>query len=372
MRNKLRCIFPFVFVFLLVSKGICTETSMLNLDLFQTGSYFSKCEIQFYNFNFLNTHTDKDYLTSLNRPLLISNETNTATKFYNSRYQLVRCKTIITVEDNNAQTMINYLDLHAFKESNYFIIFNLTLKFTNTGILAKFNSFIHVLIHSPSPTDSYQGYDYIQECNCLKLTHVPFGNFIPVSEKLRRNFNNQIVYAGTVYGRERIGTNCPEWYINSCPVQSRIIEIQRKYFNFTPHFKQDSKLNKFFRDSRLYEKDIHTYISDNAFYDWHRNYTNDSLQYFYSSTESYTLAYCEDKFKFTIPSFQYWISPFQLSVWIFVVAGIFVTSVVSFIASNSNSKSLQFAFFIHVSFFLRQSSPDRISLLQAGVFLLLL
>jgi len=306
----------------------------------------------------------EDYLTSLNRPLLISNETDTKTTFYNSRYQLVRCKIIIiTVEDDNTQTLYDFLYFHVFKQTNYFIIFNLTIDLINSGQLAKFNSLVHVLLHSKG---SYQSYDYIQDCNCLKLARFPFCNIlIPPSIQPTWNFNHQIVLIGNKHSpSDHLGPICSQWN-SPCNFHFKIIEIQRKYFNFTPHYKGHLKLNKYFWEDSLYEKDVQTYISDNMHDGWNRNYSNDSLQYFFTSTESHTLAYCEDELKFHSFSFQYWVSPFQLRVWIFIIVGIFVTSVIASIGSNLNS--LYFAFFIHVSFLFRQGLPVRISLLQLGV-----
>jgi len=360
-----RTIFFSVFVASLVPKCSCTQYTLANLDLFETDVYFSKCDINFNNFNFLTKSATEDYLTSLNRPLLIQNKTNTTVKFNNSRHQSVRCKIIITVEDDHSGTLSHLLNLHAIKESNYFIIFNLTLNFIHSGELAKYNSFIHVLIHSSSTKDSYQGYDYIQGCNCLKNAHVPFRNLIPLSKKIRWNFNNKIVLISNINRVEKIGPLCPEWHTKyGCNDHPKIIEILGSYFNFTPHYKDQLKVNKFFWDISLYEKHVSTYISDNMYYDWNRNYTNDSLQYFFTFSQTYTLAYCEDELRFPNLSLQYWVSPFTRSVWSLIIALILVTSVISAIG---NFKNFQFALFIHISVFLRQGVPDRISLLQLGV-----
>jgi len=369
MKNKLHRGVFFAFVILLVSKNCCTEYTLANLDLFKTDNYFRKCDVTFFDFNFISMQTDQHYLSSISRPLLIQNGTNTKAKSFITRYQLVRCKIIIAVHNKNSETLNEFLNLHAFRESNYFIIFNLTLTFINSRVLAKFNSFIHVLIHSSSTKDSYQGHDYIQECNCLRLARVPFRNPIPLSQKIRWNFNNKIILIGYIHGVEKLGPICQaKWvYRNGCPVQPKIIELLGNYLNFTPHYKHQLKVNKFFWDNSLYEKDVYTYISDNMYYSWNRNYSNDSLQYFFTGSESYILAYCEDELKFPNLSFQYWVSPFTLNVWILILTVIFITSV---IGSIQNSKSLQFALFIHVSVFLRQGLPDRISLLQLGVIFL--
>jgi len=357
----------FVFVILLVSKNSCTDHTLANLDLFKTDNYFRQCEIIFFDFSFISIQSAQHYLSSISRPLLIQNGTNPKAKSPITRYQIVRCKIIIAVHNNNSETFNDFLNLHAFKESNYFIIFNLTSNFIKSGELAKFNSFIHVLIRSSSTKESYQGYDYIQKCNCLRLARVPFRNLIPLSQKIkiRWNFNNKIVVIGNMNNIEKLGPLCSEWFVRYvCNPHPNIIEIHANYFNFTPYYKRSLKVNKFFWDNSLYEKDVNTYISDNIFYEWNRNYSNGSLQYFFTGSETYTLAYCEDELKFPNLSFRYWVSPFTLNVWILIVVLIFLTSVIT---CNANFKYLQIALFIHVSVFLRQGVPDRISLLQLGV-----
>jgi len=289
MQYKIDCGFLFVFVILLVSKISCTEFTLVNLDLFKTDFYFKKCEITFFDFNFLSTQSAQHFLTSTTRPILISNKIKTRAEFYSSRYQFVRCKIIVAVHDNNTETLNNLLNLHAFKDSNYFIIFNLTLKFIHSGELAKLNSFIHVLIQSKTTKDSYQGYDYIQGCNCLKLAQVPFRNLVALSQKERWNFNNQIVFVGTINGIDKIGPLCPEWHTRmGCSVQPKIIEMHGNHFNFTPYYKPSLKLQKFLWENSLYEKDIYTYISDNVIYKWNPVYSNDSLQNFFTYSESFT------------------------------------------------------------------------------------
>jgi len=356
--------FLFVFIILLVSKISCTEFTLVNLDLFKTDVYFKKCEIKFFDFDFMSTQSGQHFLTSTNRPILISNKIKAEAKFYSSRYQLERCKIIIAVQDNNTEPLNNLLNLLAFKDSNYFIIFNLTLKFIHSGELAKFNSLIHVLIQSKTTKDSYQGYDYIQRCNCLKLAQVPFSNLVALSQKDRWNFNKQIVFVGIISGIDKIGPLCPDWYTRlGCSVQPKIIEIHGNHLNFTPYYKPSLTVQKFLWENSLYEKDIYTYISDNVIYEWNPVYSNDSLQNFFTYSESFTLVYCEDELRFPGISFQYWVSPFRLNVWVFIIALIFITSV---IISNGNLKCLQFALFIHVSCFLRQGVPDRISILQVG------
>jgi len=281
MQYKLYDGFLFVFVISLVSKTWCTEYTVTNLDLFKTDNYFRKCEITFFDFSFISIQTAQHYLISIDRPLSMQNGTNTEAKSFVTRYQLVRCKIIIAVHNNNSKALNDFLNLHAFKESNYFVIFNFTLNFIKSRELAKFNSFIHVLIHSSSTKDSYQGYDYIQGCNGLKLARVPFRNLIPLSQKNRWNFNHQIILIGNINGVEKVGPICPaKWYIRyGCPVQYKISEILGNYLNFTPHYKYHFKVNKFIWDNSLYEKDIYTYISDNMFHDWNGNYSYDSLQY---------------------------------------------------------------------------------------------
>jgi len=365
MQYKLHCGFFFVFVISFALKSYCTEYAHTDLDLFKTDVYFSKCEITFFDLNFIGMQTAQNYLSSTTRPLLISNKNKTKAKFYSSRYQLVRCKIIIAVEDNNSEPLKELLNLHAFKESNYFIIFNLTSKFINLGELSKFNSFIHVLIHSSSTKVSYQSYDYVQECNCLKLAHMPFGNVIFRSQKDRWNFNKKIVFIGHINKVERIGLMCPRWFSRyGCPPHYKIIEMHGNYFNFTLHYKDQLKVSKFFWDIPLYEKDVYTYISDNMNNNWNRNYSNDSLQYFFTVPQTYTLAYCEDELKFPNLSFQYWVSPFTLNVWVLIIAVVFITSMIT---SIGNSKSLHFTIFVHISVLLRQGVPDRISLIQVGL-----
>jgi len=192
-----------------------------------------------------------------------------------------------------------------------------------------------------------------------------FGNIFPHLQKLRWNFNHQIVVISSLNNVENLGAICPEFFVKYvCNPHLQVIEMHANYFNFTPHYKRHMIVNKFFWNNSLYEEDIDTYISDNMIYDWNRNYSNDSLQYFFTNSEIYTLYYCEDELRFPNLSFRYWFSPFKLHVWILILTVIFLASVIS---SIGNSKSLQFSLFTHVSVFLRQGVPDRISLFQLGV-----
>jgi len=143
MQLKLPRGFVFIFLTLLVSKSYCAEYELANADLYKLNVYFRKCEIAFFNFNFISIQTAQHYLTSINRPLLIQNGTNPNSKSVVTRYQFERCKIFIAVHNNDIDTLNGFLNLHAFKESNYLILFNLTFNFINSLLIRGLGNLTH-------------------------------------------------------------------------------------------------------------------------------------------------------------------------------------------------------------------------------------